>query len=102
MKNNDSIDEERMIAEHSEMIVRGLTLRTVSDNEATKALRAVRLIATRANSSSSKTPVSTARQEVALASLDLIVALKNAGPRDQRIGRAVNALEAWRRELAML
>jgi hypothetical protein len=37
MKNNYSIDEERMIAEHSEMIVRGLTLRTVSDNDATKA-----------------------------------------------------------------
>jgi hypothetical protein len=53
MKNNYSIDEQRMIAEHSEMIVRGLTLRTVSDNEATKALRAVRLVATRANSSSS-------------------------------------------------
>ena len=102
MKNNYSLDEERMIAEHSEMIVRGLTLRTVSDNEATKALRAVRLIATRANSSSSKTPVSSARQEVALASLDLIVTLKNAGPRDQRIGRTVNALEAWKRELAML
>jgi hypothetical protein len=102
MKNNYNLDEERMIAEHSEMIVRGLTLRTVSDNEATKALRAVRLIATRANSSSSKTPASSARQEVALASLDLIVTLKNAGPRDQRIGRAVNALEAWKRELAML
>ena len=43
-----------------------------------------------------------ARQEVALASLDLIVALKNSGPRDQRIGRAVKALEAWKRELATL
>jgi predicted methyltransferase len=35
-----------------------------------------------------------------LASLDLIVTLKNSGPRDQRIGRAVKALEAWKRELA--
>jgi hypothetical protein len=102
MKNNHSIDEERMIAERSETIVRGLTLGTVSDNEATKTLRAVRLFATQANSSSSKTLVSSARQEVALASLDLIVALKNSGPRDQRIGRAVNALEAWKLELATL
>jgi hypothetical protein len=102
MKNNYSIDEERTIAERSEMIVRGLTSGTVTDNEATKALRIVRLCATRANSSSTKTPVSSARQEVALASLDLIVTLKNSGPRDQRIGRAVNALEAWKRELAML
>jgi hypothetical protein len=47
-------------------------------------------------------PVSSARQEVGLASLDLIVTLKNAGPRDQRIGRGVNALEAWKRELATL
>jgi hypothetical protein len=69
MKNNYGIDEEQMIAEHSEMIVRGLTLRTVSDNEATKAHGAVRLIATRANSSSSKTPVSSVQKEVALASL---------------------------------
>jgi hypothetical protein len=102
MENTFSIDEERMIAERSEMIVRGLTLGTVSDNEATKTLRAVRLCATRANSSSPKTPVSSARQEVALASLDLIVTLKTAGPRDQRIGRAVKALEAWKRELATL
>jgi hypothetical protein len=102
MENTCSIDEERMIAEHSEMIVRGLTSGTVSDNEATKTLRTVRLCATRANSSPSKTPVSSARQEVALASLDLIVALKNSGPRDQRIGRAVKALEAWKRELATL
>jgi hypothetical protein len=65
MENTCSIDEERMIAEHSEMIVRGLTSGTVSDNEATKTLRTVRLCATRANSSSSKTPVSSARQEVA-------------------------------------
>ena len=36
MKNTYSIDEERMIAERSEMIVRGLTLGIVSDNEATK------------------------------------------------------------------
>jgi hypothetical protein len=102
MKNTCSIDEERMIAERSEMIVRGLTLGTVTDNEATKALRTVRLCATQANSSSSKTPVSSARQEVALASLDLIVTLKNSGPRDQRIRRAVKALEAWKRELATL
>jgi hypothetical protein len=102
MKDPCSINEARMIAEHSEMIVRGLTLGTVSDNEATKTLRAVRLFATQANSSLSKTPVSSARQEVALASLDLIVTLKNAGPRDQRIRRAVNALEAWKRELATL
>ena len=102
MKDPCSINEARMIAEHSEMIVRGLTLGTVSDNEATKTLRAVRLFATQANSSLSKAPVSSARQEVALASLDLIVTLKNAGPRDQRIGRAVNALEAWKRELATL
>jgi hypothetical protein len=40
MKNNYSIDEERMIAEHSEMIVRGLTLRTVSDNDARLTARA--------------------------------------------------------------
>jgi hypothetical protein len=80
MENTYSIDEERM----------------------TKTLRTVRLCATRANSSSSKTPVSSARQEVALASLDLIVTLKNSGSRDQRIGRAVKALEAWKRELATL
>ena len=36
MKYAYSIDEERMIAERSEMVVRGLTLGTVSDNEATK------------------------------------------------------------------
>jgi hypothetical protein len=100
MKNTYSIDEQRIIAERSEMIVRGLTLGIVSDNEATKTLRAVRLCATGANSTSSKVPVSSARQEVALASLDLIVALKNSGPRDQRIGRAMNALEAWKLELA--
>jgi hypothetical protein len=35
-------------------------------------------------------------------SLDLIVALKNLSSRDQRIGRAVNAVEAWKRELATL
>jgi hypothetical protein len=102
MKNAYSIDEERMIAERSEMVVRGLTLGTVSDNEATKILRAVRLCATRENSSSSTAPASSARREVALASLDLIVTLKTPGPRDQRIGRAVNALEAWKRELATL
>ena len=102
MKNAYSIDEERMIAERSEMVVRGLTLGTVSDNEATKILRAVRLCTTRANSSSSTASVTSARHEVALASLDLIVTLKNPGPRDQRIGRAVNALETWKRELATL
>jgi hypothetical protein len=42
------------------------------------------------------------RHEVALASLDLIVTLKNLSSRDQKIGRAVNALEAWKRELATL
>jgi hypothetical protein len=98
MKNAYSIDEERMIAERSEMVVRGLTLGTVSDNE--KILRAVRLCAARVNSSSSTASITSARHEVALASLDLIVALKNPGPRDQRIGRAVKALEAWKRELA--
>jgi hypothetical protein len=102
MKNVYSIDEEQMIAERSEMIVRGLTLGTVSDNEATKILRAVRLYATRADSSSSTPSVISARHEVALASLDLIVTLKDPGPRDQRIGRVVNALEAWKRELATL
>jgi hypothetical protein len=80
-KNAYSIDEERMIAERSEMVVGGLNLGTVS--EATKILRAVRLCATRANSSSSTASVSSARHEVALASLDLIVTLKNPG--DQRI-----------------
>jgi hypothetical protein len=102
MKNAYSIDEERMIAERSEMVVRGLTSGTVSDNEATKILRAVRLCAARVNSSSSTASITSARHEVALASLDLIVALKNPGPRDQRIGRAVKALEAWKRELATL
>src|ERR1700720_2620278 len=61
MKNSYSIEEERMIAERSELIVRGLTLGTVSDDEAKKALRVVRLCATRANSSSSTTNVSSAR-----------------------------------------
>jgi len=102
MKSSYSIEEERMIAERSELIVRGLTLGTVSDDEAKKTLRAVRLCATRANSSSSTTTVSSARHEVALASLDLIVTLKNLSSRDQRIGRAVNAVEAWKRELATL
>jgi hypothetical protein len=102
MKNTYSIDEERMIAERSEMIVRGLILGTVSDDEAKKTLRAVRLCATRANSFSSTTTASSARHEVALASLDLIVTLKNLSSRDQRIGCAVNALEAWKRELATL
>jgi hypothetical protein len=102
MKNNYSIDEERMIAERSEMIIRGLILGVVSDDEAKKTLRAARLCATRTNSSSSTTTVRSARHEVALASLDLIVTLKKAGSRDQRIGRAVNALEAWKRELATL
>jgi hypothetical protein len=102
MENSYSIDEERIIAERSEMIVRGLVLGTVSDDEAKKTLRAVRLCATRANSSSSTTTVGSARHEVALASLDLIVTLKNLSLRDQRIGRAVNALEAWKRELATL
>ena len=102
MKNSYSIEEERMIAERSELIVRGLTLGSVSDDEAKKTLRAVRLCATRANSSSPTTNVSSARREVALASLDLIMALKNLSSRDQRIGRAVNAVEAWKRELATL
>jgi hypothetical protein len=102
MKNSYSIEEERMIAERSELIVRGLTLGIVSDDEARKTLRAARLCATRANSSSSKTTVSSARHEVALASLDLIVGLKNPSSRDQKIGRAVNAVEAWKRELATL
>jgi hypothetical protein len=102
MKISYSIDEERMIAERSEMIVRGLILGAVSDDEAKKTLRAVRLCATQANSSSSTTTVRGARHEVALASLDLIVTLKNLSSRDQRIERAVNALEAWKRELATL
>ncbi len=76
MRNAYSIDEERMIAERSEIVVRGLTLGTISDNEATKVLRAVRLCATLENSSSSTTPASTVRREVALASLDLIVTLR--------------------------
>jgi hypothetical protein len=45
MKNTYSIDEERMIAERSKMIVRGLTLGIVSDNEATKTLRVSRAVA---------------------------------------------------------
>jgi hypothetical protein len=102
MENFYSIDEERMIAERSEIIIRGLILGTVSDDEAKKTLRAVRLCATRTNSSSSTTTVSSARHEVALASLDLIVSLKNVTLRDQRVGRAVSALEAWKRELAAL
>jgi hypothetical protein len=102
MKDSYSIEEERMIAERSEMIVRGLTLGIVSDDEAKKTLRAVRLCATRANIFSSRTTVSNARTEVALASLDLIVTLKDLSLRDQKIGRAVNAVEAWRRELATL
>jgi hypothetical protein len=102
MKDSYSIEEERMIAERSEMIVRGLTLGIVSDDEAKKTLRAVRLCATRANNFSSRTTVSNARTEVALASLDLIVTLKDLSLRDQKIGRAVNAVEAWRRELATL
>jgi hypothetical protein len=101
-KNSYSIEEEWMIAERSELIVRGLTLGTVSDDEAKKTLRAVRLCATRANNFSSRTTVSNARREVALASLDLIVTLKNLSLRDQKIGRAVNAVEAWKRELATL
>jgi len=102
MKDSYSIEEERMIAERSEMIVRGLTLGIVSDDEAKKTLRAVRLCATRANNFPSRTTVTNARHEVALASLDLIVTLKNLTLRDQKIGRAVNAVEAWKRELATL
>jgi hypothetical protein len=102
MKNSYSIEEERVIAERSELIVRGLTLGTVSDDDAKKTLRAVRLCATRANDSSSTTTVSSSRHEVALASLDLIVALKNLSSRGQKIARAVNAVEAWKRELATL
>jgi hypothetical protein len=99
MKGTYSIDEERMIAGSFERVVHGLTSGTVSDDEATKILRAVRLCATRASSSSSEKPTSDARREVALASLDLIVTLKSQRPRDQRIGRAMNALTAWKRVL---
>jgi hypothetical protein len=102
MNDSYSIEEERIIAERSEMIVRGLTLGIVSDDEAKTTLRAVRLCATRANNFSSRTTVSNARHEVALASLDLIVTLKNLSLRDQKIGRALNAVEAWKRELATL
>ena len=70
MRNAYSIDVERMIADCSEIVVRGLTLGTISDNEATKVLRAVRRCAMLENSSSSTTPASTVRREVALASLD--------------------------------
>ncbi|HUN98704.1 MAG TPA: hypothetical protein VMU69_21035 [Bradyrhizobium sp.] len=101
MKISYSIEEEQVIAERSELIVRGLTLGTVSDNDVKKTLRVVRLCATRANDSSTTT-VSSARHEVALASLDLIVTLKNLSSRDQKIARAVNAVEAWKRELATL
>jgi hypothetical protein len=94
------IDDEMAIAARAEMAVTGLTSGTVSDADATKILREVRLCATRANAPTPGGGITGARRETALAALDLIITLKGSGPRDQKIGRAIKAIEAWNRELA--
>jgi hypothetical protein len=95
-----SLDEERVIAEGAEFVIRGLTSGTATDGEVIKILRVARLCATRSISTFSANTVNVARREIAMASLALIEALKKNEPRDQRIERAVKAVEAWRRELA--
>ena len=95
------IDDEMAIAARAEMAVTcALAGRTVSDADATKVLREVRLCATRANAPTPGGGIAGARRETALAALDLIITLKGSGPRDQKIGRAIKAIEAWNRELA--
>jgi hypothetical protein len=100
MKYAYNIEEERLIAERAELVVRGLTLGTVKDGEAIKTLRAARLYSTRAISTLSAVAVNSARRDIALASLGLIQALKMNGPRDQKIETALKAVEDWKRELA--
>jgi hypothetical protein len=100
MKYTYNIEEERLIAERAELVVRGLTLGTVKDGEAIKALRAARLCSTRAISTFSAAVVNSARRDIALASLGLIQALRMNGPRDQKIEIAVKAVEDWKREPA--
>jgi hypothetical protein len=102
MGNACSIDEERETADRAEVVIRDLTSGTVTDADATRGLRAVRLCATRVISSLSAGAAIGSRHEIALASLDLIEALKRPGPRDQKIERALSAVEAWKRQLAAM
>jgi hypothetical protein len=98
---SSSIDEERTIAERTEVVIGELKSGTITDIEAIKALRAARLCATRARSTlSSAGAVNDARHEITLASLALIEALKRHSPRDQKVERIMTAVEAWKRELA--
>jgi hypothetical protein len=98
---SSGIDEERTIAERTEVVIGELKSGTITDIEAIKVLRAARLCATRSRSTlSSAGAVNGARHEITLASLDLIEALKRHGSRDQKVERVMTAVEAWKRELA--
>jgi hypothetical protein len=98
---SSDINDERSIAEHTEVVIRELKSEIITDIEAIKGLRAARLCATRARSTvSSDGAVNGARHEITLASLDLIEALKRRSPRDQKVERVMTAVEAWKRELA--
>jgi hypothetical protein len=93
------IKDEKAIAARAEMAVNGLASGTVSVADATKILREMRLCVTRASTPTPGGGIAGARRETALAGLDLIVTLKGSGPRDQKIGRVIKAIEAWNREL---
>jgi hypothetical protein len=101
MKYAYTIEEERVVAERADMVVRGLTLGIVTDGEAIPVLRAARLCTTRAGPNFSA-GINGARRDVAIASLRLIEALKKNGPRDKNIGLMLKAVEAWNRELTAL
>jgi hypothetical protein len=98
---SSSIDEERKIAERTEVVIGELQSGTITDIEAIKVLRAARLCATHARSAlSTAGAVNGARHEITLASLDLIEALKRHKLRDQKVNRVVLAVAVWKRELA--
>ena len=96
-----TIEEELVIAERADLVVRGLTLGVVTDGEAIAVLRAARLCATRTSPNVSA-GINGARRDVAIASLRLIEALKKNGPRDKNIELMLKAVEAWNHELAAL
>jgi hypothetical protein len=96
-----TIEEERVIAERADLVVRGLTLGAVTDGEAITVLRAARLCVTRTSPIVSA-GINGARRDVAIASLRLIEALKKNSPRDRNIELMLKAVEAWNLELAAL
>lgn len=96
-----TIEEELVIAERADLVVRGLTLGVVTDGEAIAVLRAARLCATRTSPNVSA-GINGARRDVAIASLRLIEALKKNRSRDKNIELMLKAVEAWNRELAAL